>query len=135
MRRRLVQSTPQVLILVLTQLWKIEMRNGVQIQLRDDERIEVVLLGFVQVGHHVVNVKHYLLRVAYDCLFFQVFLSQVFYLVTVTERFNFLVFSFTSLDHFKFHHGMERVVVWLVHISQLCHYRLECSIKFMCESN
>lgn len=61
MRRRLVQSTPQVLILVLTQLWKIEMRNGVQIQLRDNERIEVVLLGFVQVGHHVVNVKHDLL--------------------------------------------------------------------------
>lgn len=37
------------------------MRNGVQIQLRDNERIEVALFGFVQVGHHVVNVKNDLL--------------------------------------------------------------------------
>lgn len=44
-----VQSTPQVLILVLSQLWKVEMSNGVQVQLRDNERIKVVFLGLVQV--------------------------------------------------------------------------------------
>lgn len=51
----------QILVLIFSKGDKIEVRNGVDIELTDDEWIDRRLGSFVEVRHHVLNVEDELL--------------------------------------------------------------------------
>lgn len=75
------------------------MSDCVQVKLRDDEGIEIFLFCLVQGGHHIMNVKHDLFRIADYGFLFKELLTEIFNLITIHKGLNLLVLNFTALKY------------------------------------